>query len=172
MTRALVAFDLDGVETTGLLRATLVLSIASTKHKWGPSGRALAAHRLLADWEEGNGHVYANEDPDRGSGAGVTWHCAADPEIGDRRTDCWPRWQGAQRALAPPTAPGAVVVTGAVGDLSWDVTADVLAGAEHGWLIRKEKERRWGDVAFLSREGAAGMGVPELAPRLVLEYER
>lgn len=56
------------------------------------------------------------------------------------------------------------------GNLSWNVTADVLAGAANGWVIKKQNEGQAGQVKYYSREGAAVAGNPSLGPRLVLVY--
>lgn len=56
------------------------------------------------------------------------------------------------------------------GEVTFDVTADVLNGAEHGWLILKDQENVGSKVSFYSREGAAAAGNPDLAPRLLLEF--
>ncbi len=56
------------------------------------------------------------------------------------------------------------------GELRFDVTQDVLNGADHGWLLRKDHESKGSQVSFYSREGAAAAGDPQLGPRLLLEY--
>jgi hypothetical protein len=48
------------------------------------------------------------------------------------------------------------------------VTEDVLEGVT-AWLVRKRDESDPTGIAFHSREGAAALGDPRLAPTLVLE---
>jgi hypothetical protein len=52
------------------------------------------------------------------------------------------------------------------GELRFDVTQDVLNGATHGWLLRKDAENKGSKISFYSREG----GGANLGPRLILEY--
>lgn len=172
--RALVAFDLSRISTQKLKKATLVLTIqdASELFRWQEDARYIDVHRLTEDWTEGNGggSRYIRHDANRGRGPGVTWHCATDAQIANLRPDCNQSWKGGQRAMAAKTTPGAPVTEGAMGELSWDVTQDVMQGAQFGWLIKKAKERSSGSVSFYSKEGAAAAGNPGLAPRLVLEF--
>ena len=63
-----------------------------------------------------------------------------------------------------------------MGEVAWDVTADVLAtfdegAAEVSWLIKHEKEEQNGKVVYYSKEGADAVEEPSLAPRLILEYQ-
>jgi hypothetical protein len=165
--RALVAFDLAGVSLAGLVRATLNLTIAGNADNWGSSGRTVAAHRLLAPWTEGNGWSAGGDG--RGEGPGVTWPCATDADISDQQPDCdGSDWDGGLFAAA--TGPGVLHTNGLSGEVSWDVTADVLAGAPYGWILVKDLENQNGRVFYHSREGAASLGNPALTPRLVLEY--
>jgi hypothetical protein len=164
--RVVVGFDPAAIDGFGsLTAATLVLTIAENANNWGRTNdRTVDAHPLGADFAEGNGKE-AGVPPaqaTRGSGPGVTWNCAADAEIGNARTDCSPRWNGG--AFGPPTTAPVLHVNGLSGEVSWDVTDDVLAGAS-AWLIKKTSERQPGRVSYHSREGAN----PGLAPRLILE---
>ena len=104
----------------------------------------------------------------RGTGEGITWNCARDLNIANQSANCTPLWNGGNYAAA--TAPGALHMNGLFGEVSWDVTADVLAGANFGWLIRKQNEGQNGQVRYYSREGALLAGNASLAPRLVLVY--
>lgn len=56
------------------------------------------------------------------------------------------------------------------GTLQFDVTDDVVNGAPHGWLVRKQHENLASRISFYSKEGATTKGDPNLAPRLILEY--
>ena len=169
--RVVVAFDLTGISTAGLQSATLVLTIAENSNNWGASGRLVDAHRLLVDWTEGNGRndVMVNGvSAFRGSGEGVTWDCGKDTNIFNQSANCSPLWNGGSFAAA--TAPGVLHTNGLLGQVSWNVTADVLAGANFGWTIKKQDESKNGQVRYYSREGAALAGNASLAPRLVLVY--
>ena len=167
--RVVVRFDLTGVSTVGLQSATLVLHITDNSDNWGPTGRPVDAHRLLADWTEGNGHTVGDQPNFRGTGEGVTWNCAKDSDISNQNDDCVSQWNGGTFAAA--TAAAVLHTNGQMGDVSWNVTADVLAGASNGWLIKKQgNEGLSGQVKYYSREGAVVAGYPNLAPRLVLVY--
>jgi len=171
--RVVVAFNMTGISTVGLQSATLVLNVAENRDDWGSRGRFVDAHRLLADWTEGNGRndVMAGHHPGfRGTGEGATWDCAKDTNIFNERANCGRPWNGG--TYAPATAPGVRQNNHAVGPVSWDVTADVIAGANFGWVIMKREENQNGQVRYYSREGAAFAGNAGLAPRLVLVYNR
>jgi subtilisin-like proprotein convertase family protein len=169
--RVVVKFDLSGISTVGLQSATLTLDIAENSNNWGPTGRPVDAHRLTVDWTEGNGRndVMVGGGPSfRGTGEGVTWECAKDSNIANHNDDCLAQWNGGTFAAA--TAPSHNHTNGLTGPVSWNVTADVLAGANFGWLIKKQAEGQNGQVRYYSREGAALAGNPNLAPRLVLVF--
>ena len=166
--RVLVRFNLAGVSTVGLQSATLVLTIAENADNWGSTGRLVDAHRLLADWTEGNGHTVGDQPNFRGTGEGVTWNCAKDSNIANMNDDCLSQWNGGVFAAA--TAAPVLHTNEQIGPVSWDVTADVLAGASNGWVIKKQNEGKAGQVKYYSKEGAAVAGDPNLGPRLVLVY--
>jgi VCBS repeat protein len=165
--RVLVRFDLSGVGTGRLRRATLVLTIGQLTDNWGSSGRPISAHRLFDPWIEGNGWTVGGNT--RGSGFGVTWDCASDLEIANQAPDCPLQWAGGR--FAASTGAAVVHTIGLSGTVSWDVTGDILAGAAYGWLIKKDEEGQAGKVEYVSREGALAAGMPAWAPRLVLEFE-
>jgi hypothetical protein len=169
--RVLVGFDLSAVPLTGLQSATLVLDVAENSDNWGPTGRLVDAHRVLAGWTEGNGRndVMAGGGPGfRGTGAGATWNCAKDTNITNQSPDCATDWNGGTFASA--AAPGALHANYQTGSVSWNVTADILVGAGYGWVIKKREEGQPGQVRYYSREGAALAGNLNLAARLVLVY--
>ena len=169
--RAVVLFDLTGISTVGLQSATLILTVAENSNNWSASGRLVDAHRLLVDWTEGNGRndVMVGGGPGfRGTGEGITWNCGKDLNIANQSANCSALWNGGNYAAA--TAPGTLHSNGLFGEVFWDVTADVLAGANFGWLIRKQNESQNGQVRYYSREGAILAGNASLAPRLVLVY--
>lgn len=171
--RVVVAFDLTGVSTVGLQSATLVFTIAENSNNWGTTGRFVDAQRLFVDWTEGNGRndVMVGGGPGfRGTGEGVTWHCGKDTNIFNQVANCSPLWNGGN--YAPASAPSVLHTNGLLGQVAWDVTADFLAGANSGWVIRKQSEGQNGQVRYYSREGAALAGNASLAPRLVLVYSQ
>jgi hypothetical protein len=166
--RVVVRFDMTGLTTTGLQSAMLVLNITENSDNWGATGRLVDAHRLLADWTEGNGHTVGSQPNFRGTGEGVTWNCAKDANISNMNDDCVSQWSGGTFAAA--TAAPVLHTNGMMGDVSWNVTADVIAGAANGWVIKKQNEGQNGQVRYHSKEGAAVAGNPNLRPRLVLTY--
>lgn len=168
--RVLTRFNLTGISATGLQSATLTLRIAFNLDNWGSSGRLVNAHRLTADWTEGNGvnDLIGILLGFRGTGEGATWKCAKDSNIANFRDDCTTPWNGGTFAAA--TAPGKLHTNNLTGDVSWAVKADVQAGAGFGWLIKKENEGQAGQARYYSREGAALSGNANLGPRLVLVY--
>jgi hypothetical protein len=167
--RALVAFDLSGISTANLVSATLVMNIAENSDNWGANGRLVDVQRLLVDWTQGNGRndvMAGGGSGFRGTGEGVTWKCAKDSDIHNQRTDCATPWNGGNFAAA--TATGVLHRNGLLGEVRWDVTADVRAGAGFGWIIKKRDEGQAGQVRYYSLEGAGGN--TSLAPRLVLVF--
>jgi hypothetical protein len=171
--RVVVGFDQGAIEAflaaNTLTTAMLVLTIAENADNWGKNNdRTVDAHPLLTDFAEGDGQNAGvpGSASTRGSGPGVTWHCAEDADIANQATDCDPRWDGG--AFGPATAAPVLHVNGLSGEVRWDVTADVQAGVS-AWLIKKTDERQPGRVSYHSKEGAEAAGDPDLAPRLVLE---
>ena len=156
--RAVVAFDLSGIDTTQLERARLVVSIdaANPPAGWPLSGATVDAQRLTVSFDEGNGAEFGRPAPTTGQGPGATWSCASDSTIENNAADCPITWQGAALAVSPVTAAGPVVVDGMQGELVWDVTADVQAGAGAGWLLKKANEAGGGTLYLSAREGLAG----------------
>lgn len=169
--RALAKFNLSGVSTSGLQSATLRLNIAGTPLFWGLNGRPVDAQRILVDWTEGNGinDLVGFLQGFRGTGEGVTWDCAKDANIANFISDCGTQWNGG--TFAPATSPSSIHTNAQTGSVSWNVTADVQAGANNGWLIKKKNESQNGEVQYYSREGATLAGNQNLAPRLVLVYQ-
>jgi hypothetical protein len=171
--RVVVAFDPEAIEEflagNTLTTATLVLTIAEIANNWGRNhGRTVDAHPLAVDFAEGDGQNAGvpGSESTRGSGPGVTWRCAADAEIANQATDCDPRWDGGTFGMA--NAPSVTHFNGLSGEVSWDVTLDVQAGAS-AWLLKKTAEGQAGQVSYHSKEGAEAADGPDLAPRLILE---
>jgi len=172
-TRSVVAFNLSETNLSGLSRATLVLTIDSRQavNGWG-TGRTISAQAITEAWEEGNGRSFGLKKKDQiaGNGAGATWFSPTDEDISNDSANSTVNWNGAAYSAASPTALPVVISNGLSGEVAFDVTADVLNGAEHGWLILKDQENVGSKVSFYSREGAAAAGNPDLAPRLLLEF--
>ncbi|MEW6127588.1 MAG: FG-GAP-like repeat-containing protein [Acidobacteriota bacterium] len=170
--RVIVRFNLSGISTDGLQSANLILNIAENSDNWGTTGRLVDAHRLLADWTEGNGRndvMVGGGQGFRGTGEGATWKCAKDSNINNQNDDCVSPWNGGSFASA--TASSILHINNQMGDVSWNVLADMQAGADYGWLIKKQAEGQNGQVRYYSREGATLAGNANLAPRLVLIYQ-
>ena len=169
--RAVVDFDLTGIDHSSVAQATLTLTIAENANNWGPNDdRTVDAHPLLMDFAEGNGQnagVPASVST-RGTGQGLTWNCATDDDISNQQPDCNPEWDGGSFGSA--TAPSVIHANGLLGPVEWDVTSDVLAGAT-GWIIKKTNEGQTGKVFYYSREGATELSDPTLAPQLFLEFQ-
>ncbi|MEX0650150.1 MAG: DNRLRE domain-containing protein [Candidatus Andersenbacteria bacterium] len=181
--RVLVAFDLTGVDTSSVTKATLVLNAFEktsglgpnfSSSGWGASGRDISIHRLLTNWAEGNGQDgdLHGSLSDRGTGEGVTWNCAVDPDLSNSSHDDCARWGGGDGQpvsdpdqYASATADPFLITNGFTGDVSFDVTADVQAGAADGWLIKKINEGASGQVHFHSKEGVGQV------PTLLLEFD-
>jgi hypothetical protein len=171
--RVVVAFDPEAIEdfltANTLTTAMLVLTIAENADNWGKNNdRTVDAHPLAVDFAEGDGQNAGvpGSEATRGSGPGVTWRCAEDAEIANQATDCDPRWDGGSFGMA--NAPSVTHSNGLSGEVSWDVTEDVAAGAV-AWLIKKTAEGQAGQVTYHSKQSAAAAGDPDLAPRLILE---
>jgi len=178
--RAVVAFDLSAVPADDVVitSAMLVMSIAEPAMGWGKWGGYVDAYRLMAPFTEGNGYNWGKKRRHRihGSGAGITWHCATDEDISNRTSDCDFRWKGGLRSAGKPTEFGGLHTKWMTGEVAWDVTDDVLDALAEGamevrWLLKREKKRRRGKVVYYSKEGADAAGDPNLAPRLILEFE-
>jgi RHS repeat-associated protein len=152
--RALVRFDLDGVEelVDDFYSATLELYLEHNGNNWGPSGRTIDAHALATDWTE----------------SGATWNCPDDSEPTDGGPDCPAQWNGGAFDADPTDT--LVVTNGLTGWVPFEVTADVLAALagepHHGWLLKKSAENQSGLAEFSSREGTPGQ-----TARLVLVFE-
>lgn len=165
--RVLVAFDLSDVEPAFVSSASLVLTISENADNWGPTGRTVSAHRVLVPWTEGNGWTVGGND--RGEGPGATWTCPTDTDISDQSPDCpGSEWSGG--AFDPASGPPVLHTDGLSGEVSFDVTADLAAGAASGWLVSKDAEGQSGRVYYHSREGAAALDLG-LTPRLVIQYD-
>jgi hypothetical protein len=167
--RVVSAFDASAIAAFGpITKATLVFTIAENADNWGSSGRTVDAHALNAAFTEGNGKDVGLpfSQSTRGTGSGVTWKCATDTAIQNTVQNCSPAWNGGTFGAA--TAAPQLHVNNQTGEVQWDVTTDVLAGASK-WLVKKNNESQTGQVHYYSKEGAAAASNMLLAPRLILE---
>jgi hypothetical protein len=159
--RTVLGFDPDELQAfldaNPLASARLVLSSADTSVS--AANLWLKATPLDGTFVEGNGNA---AERDRGDGGGATWNCAEDFEIADFMEECvqdWPRRFGQGRGTT------AQVPDGFTGKISFDLTADV-ANRASAWVI--QRLRGGHSAAFHSREGAALLDDPSLAPTLLL----
>ncbi|MGE0041072.1 MAG: hypothetical protein AB7H88_16090 [Vicinamibacterales bacterium] len=206
VSRGLVQFDrlalLSELQTHALASAVLVVTIANNHNTWGQDeNRGVDAFPLDVEFVEGNGAqaTLPAADEQRAFGPGATWNSPADPDCQDDRIGRHaPRWRRGDVGRA--TAPTAVHTNHLDGEVSWDVTADVIAGAS-GWMLGVDAERYGrgdhgddhgrgrrdqddhgrrrrapgredfaGVVEYYSREGATEAGNIMLAARLILTY--
>jgi hypothetical protein len=165
--RCAVAFDLANENINGLTKATLVLNIDPSSHVtgWG-NGETVSAQALSADWVEGNGKSFGfkKQDVVAGSGSGTTWFSPVDENISNGSANSASSWNGAGQAALPATAPPVIVTNHSSGTLEFDVTADVLNGAD-SWLILKDQENRGSQISFFSKESGE-----DVAPKLILDF--
>jgi uncharacterized repeat protein (TIGR01451 family) len=166
--RIVVSFDQDAIVSAvgdGTLEsAKLRLHIIDTGNNWGLGG-TIEAHRLLADWAEGNGWNAGNYDPFRGTVLGSTWNCAIDTAIWSYYPECSSLWDGGAYGELTDLV---TITNNLPGVIEFDVTNDVKDflsnGSNFGWLIKKTDEFQSGTVVFASKENGAING-----PELILE---
>ena len=172
--RSIVSFDLSDVPTANVAAATLVFTIddSTPPAQWGQDGRESIVKRVLEPWTEGDGKTLdlPPSESTRGTGAGTTWKCGIDTDISNQAKDCPVNWKGASESTATETAPPVVITNGQSGEISFDVTADIVAGADFGWLLLKDVEGQSGHARFYSKEGALAAGDLSLAPTLQIQY--
>ena len=149
----------------------MVLSIAKVSN--ASQGISVGAYRTVAEWTEGNARFerWKKIRPVKGTGSGVTWQCALDSDIANATEDCENPWFGGLAEGAVPT--DITLHTKGMTHAVWDVTVDVKAALTSGlhdvsWIIDKTSTRHGGALYF-SREGAALLYAPQLAPTLILE---
>lgn len=174
--RALLAFDLPSLNSQipsgqRVLDAQLKLFVTNNNKVWGRNGNTIAVHRLLRDWIEGSGSNAAvprvdkdtgeesDQTSNRGSGIGATWHCAADSNIKNTRSNCKPKWGGGTYVLAAQDT--LLIENTTAGEIAFDVTDDVVnflngnITNNFGWLIRKANLSKTGGVWFASRQSSS-----------------
>jgi len=181
--RALVQFEpaiVDEMRAQAISNGTvyLTLHIAANGNNWSQDDQSFVdVHPLPVNFwvTEGNGastglplsQVY------KGDGSGVTWNLANDANTMDSKRTKFKKvpqqkWDGGSLLMGEPTAPGVLHENGLAGQVSWDVTADVLNGA-NSWIVKVRDEgepvqtqaRRQagydpfrGSVDYFSKDGA------------------
>jgi len=156
----------------------LTLHIAANGNNWNQDDEHYVdVHPLPMDFwvNEGNGRSTGLPASEiyLGDGAGVTWNFANDINTSDSKKTKAKKvqqqnWDGGSVLMGAATAPGVLHENGLTGQVSWDVTTDVLNGV-NAWIIkvRDEEEpaqtpqrRRMGfdpfrgSVDYYSKEGA------------------
>lgn len=156
----------------------LTLQIANNNNNWSQDEdnfvdvHALPENLWIAGGNGKTSGLPANQVV-RGNGAGVTWNLPYDANTADNKKQPSKKksslpWDGGDRVMLNATAPGVPHSNGLSGQVSWDVTQDVLSGA-HAWIVKvrdeyepmQSPERREagfdpyrGAVDYYSKEGA------------------
>jgi hypothetical protein len=168
--RVVVGFDLSESDIQAITRAALIFTINddTPPGNWGRHGRTVDVHRLLDTWVEGNGKAFGlpPSEKTRGAGIGVTWNCAIDTAIEQPRVNCTQPWHGGNFTSMPTDS--MLHTNSMTGEVAFDVTADVVEGAD-SWLIKTTQGE--GNVRYYSKEHPATGSNPDLAPRLILEFQ-
>ncbi|MCH9683630.1 MAG: hypothetical protein K0V04_19485 [Deltaproteobacteria bacterium] len=95
----------------------------------------------------------------------ATWRCPDDTDLTNDQADCPQQWNPAASPVPPyePVPTATHTVNGGDADpIELDVTADVLAGADLGWVIRKTDPTAPGRIRLGSSESGDG-------PQLILD---
>jgi hypothetical protein len=197
---SVVGFDEHALNLATVHHAVLELTVCNTPgdlnfcpdppSQWPVKGGVDTVHRLDDGWErwgsgfpnptntppEGNGNNFPILDNPRGSGAGVTWDCAIDPNIANEAVDCPASdfWNAGLNFDGPGTDSTPLIMNNMPDGtkIDFDVTADVLKGLGPKdttfmtWFIRKDSGS--GTVFFYSVQGAAAKSDPSLAPQLII----
>lgn len=147
---------------------------------WGrQDDRIIDTHKLSTAWTEGNGANFVpprldvDDEPEenRGTGSGVTWKCATDTNISNKKANCSSKWNGG--TFESMITDQAQITSKLVGQwVEFDVTLDVNsfldgdANNNFGWIIKKSDERNSGRIAFASNENADSTHRPQLVLKL------
>lgn len=197
--RAIVQFEESIVDQMRAEAMTgtvyLTLHIASNSNNWSQDDQSYVdVHPLPPNFwvNEGNGastglplsQVY------KGDGAGVTWNLANDTNTTDAKGTAkggkvkkapQQNWAGGSLLMGDPTSPGVLHENGLTGQVSWNVTEDLLRGA-NAWIVKvrdedepsQTGERRQagydpfrGSVDYYSKEGA-DLAACQFPPQLQL----
>jgi len=167
----IIAFDQNKIEIAAagetLQSATLRIYIVDNGNNWGPNGRNIGVHKILDDWDEGNGWNVGNNIS--GTGSGVTWNCAIDDDISNNQDDCAVQWDGGNIDATPTNT---VLITNDMINqfIEFDVTSDIQAfvdgtASNFGWMIKKDDKAQNGTIEFASKESNSNV------PKLLLVFE-
>lgn len=126
----------------------LTLQIAANNNNWSQDEEHVVDVHALPEnfWiAEGTGKTSGlpASEVTRGNGQGVTWAQSNDANTADNKKKVKKvqptNWQGGDLVMLPATAPGVVHYNGLGGQVSWDVTQDVLSGA-NAWIVKVRDE--------------------------------
>ncbi|MCK5200008.1 MAG: hypothetical protein KAR21_16735, partial [Spirochaetales bacterium] len=95
--------------------------------------------------------------------------CAIDEDISNKKPDPGVLWNGGD--FTDAAGPPVIHTREMTGEVSWDVTQDLLNSLFYGWIIKKDSDGQNGKIGYYSKEGAAAAGNMNLAPKLILEYD-
>lgn len=190
--RGLVGFDLSSIDPETVGCAALELTIYDGQP--GTKGSYFSAHRMNAEWIEGNQSFNRLRSNGQqlgsfpGTGQGTTWDCRVDTDPANSNNSNCPtedRWLGGEdcngsKCYETPATDDAFYADKDQEILSFDVTDDVAAATDEiSWLLKvRDETSKSGSVKFYTKNGAAFLAVadPELSveesldlvPRLVL----
>lgn len=170
--RLVVGFNLSEVELLQVVSATLIFTVNDSKvpNNWGSNGSNLDVHRLLeSSWVEGNGKSLGlpSSEKSEGVGQGVTWNCSIDDQIDNQNSDCVQSWNGGN--FAPTPSDSVLHLNGMTGEVEFNVTADVLDGA-NSWLLKRNPDTH-GRVHYYAKDHPDVNNDSNLAPRLLLVFQ-
>jgi hypothetical protein len=172
--RSVISFTLRGISPAFVNQAGLIMELQEPVTGLRNAGQSLQVRPLSERFDEGNGKSYglSRKARESGSGTGVTWNCAVDGNIANKGVDCDFMWLGSD-FIAGPFTDAVDHVNGQTGQVTWDVTLNVLQVLANGktevnWLVRFANESANGMVKYYSKEGAAQNQNYSLGPQLVL----
>ena len=191
--RGIVGFDLSCLDLTPGQIACAALELSVHEGQPTKKGSWFSAHRMNADWVEGNQSFNRLRSNGQslgtfgGTGTGTTWDCRVDADLASGGTsDCSEadRWLGGEdcggaSCYAPSSTDDVLWASKDEEVLSFDVTADLSAPSDDvSWLLKvRDETSSSGSVKFYTRNGAEflaevdpdlGESALDLAPRLVL----
>ncbi len=160
-----------GLPRDGLTRAQLVLTPFHSTRAGKPPSRlplTVQAQRLASPFVEGSGRGGKGRTA-RGTGTGVTWSCASDSNIRNRRADCADAWQGGLIGVSPTAMPQSVEVMSFSEPVVLEVTSDVQIALAEGATTICDLQIGWGDVLVhwpvLTLNRPRGLRCPSSSPQ-------
>jgi hypothetical protein len=155
-TRIVLDFGLHLIFPSPIQSLVITLTLVANGGNWGPAGRYVSVHPLLADFDEGNGKSWGlpPSGRTRGSDAGVTWNCPSDINIANPVADCADGWSGGEIG---PVLDSVLITNATSGLITFDLTDWVNANLNvvlpMRFLIKKDNDGAPGRVDVASREG-------------------